>query len=243
VPQMPQARHAQQHLIGLRFRRRKIDHGELRGSGEEVGLSRWGLRAKTWGRRRARRGSRVPGCRDRRSGPGPPAACRDEAPRRRLPAFSPPVVRVLQDEIELRRIGRASPRGPHVRSGRGRHPAADTRSIRCDRISEEAALEWLEQHWPRERAAGSWRRAGPAHGPERTVPRGTPVAATRLVRIIDPIDGTRGLMYDKRSAWILAAVAPAAGREDVATGHRGRGDDRGADVQAGPSRPVQRGPG
>jgi hypothetical protein len=26
--------------------------------------------------------------------------------------------------------------------------------------------------------------------------------------IVDPIDGTRGLMYDKRSAWALAAVAP-----------------------------------
>ncbi|MBI3974149.1 MAG: inositol monophosphatase [Chloroflexi bacterium] len=28
--------------------------------------------------------------------------------------------------------------------------------------------------------------------------------------IVDPIDGTRGLMYEKRSAWILAAVAPGA---------------------------------
>ena len=29
--------------------------------------------------------------------------------------------------------------------------------------------------------------------------------------IIDPIDGTRGLMYDKRSAWFLAAVGPNLG--------------------------------
>ena len=34
-------------------------------------------------------------------------------------------------------------------------------------------------------------------------------AAIRL--IIDPIDGTRGLMYDKRSAWALAGVAPNRG--------------------------------
>jgi fructose-1,6-bisphosphatase/inositol monophosphatase family enzyme len=27
--------------------------------------------------------------------------------------------------------------------------------------------------------------------------------------IVDPIDGTRGLMFDKRSAWSLAAIAPA----------------------------------
>jgi len=31
--------------------------------------------------------------------------------------------------------------------------------------------------------------------------------------LIDPIDGTRGLMYDKRSAWFLAAVAPDRGEE------------------------------
>mgnify|MGYP000321007244 CR=1 FL=1 len=33
------------------------------------------------------------------------------------------------------------------------------------------------------------------------------------VWVIDPIDGTRGLMYDKRSAWALAAVAPQHGDE------------------------------
>jgi len=31
--------------------------------------------------------------------------------------------------------------------------------------------------------------------------------------IIDPIDGTRGLMYQKRSAWILTGVAPNRGTE------------------------------
>src|SRR5438034_1773780 len=34
-------------------------------------------------------------------------------------------------------------------------------------------------------------------------------AAIRL--IIDPIDGTRGIMYDKRPAWSLAGVAPNKG--------------------------------
>ncbi len=32
----------------------------------------------------------------------------------------------------------------------------------------------------------------------------------RLALLIDPIDGTRGLMYDKRPAWFIAAAAPAA---------------------------------
>lgn len=33
--------------------------------------------------------------------------------------------------------------------------------------------------------------------------------------LIDPIDGTRGLMYDKRSAWFLAGVAPDHGPSTV----------------------------
>src|SRR6185369_5510320 len=31
--------------------------------------------------------------------------------------------------------------------------------------------------------------------------------------IVDPIDGTRGLMYQKRSAWVLTGVAPNRGPE------------------------------
>ena len=44
-----------------------------------------------------------------------------------------------------------------------------------------------------------------------TFPQGTPVAQTILKCILDPIDGTRGLMYAKRSAWSLAALAPQRG--------------------------------
>jgi len=38
-----------------------------------------------------------------------------------------------------------------------------------------------------------------------------PSAAWRI--IVDPIDGTRGLMYQKRSAWILTGVAPNRGEK------------------------------
>jgi hypothetical protein len=44
-----------------------------------------------------------------------------------------------------------------------------------------------------------------------TFPRGIPVRKTVVKCILDPIDGTRGVMYDKRSAWILAALAPQRG--------------------------------
>lgn len=40
------------------------------------------------------------------------------------------------------------------------------------------------------------------------LPSGTPPEKVELYVIVDPIDGTRNLMYDLRSAWILTGVAP-----------------------------------
>lgn len=42
-------------------------------------------------------------------------------------------------------------------------------------------------------------------------PAGLDEASAAIRLIIDPIDGTRGLMYDKRAAWTLAGVAPNRG--------------------------------
>jgi hypothetical protein len=54
---------------------------------------------------------------------------------------------------------------------------------------------------------------GIEEGHPLTFPRGTAVARTELKCILDPIDGTRNLMCDKRSAWTLAALAPQRGKE------------------------------
>ena len=43
------------------------------------------------------------------------------------------------------------------------------------------------------------------------LPEGARAADARWRVLVDPIDGTRGLMYQKRSAWILAGVAPNRG--------------------------------
>src|SRR6478672_11539750 len=67
-----------------------------------------------------------------------------------------------------------------------------------DRIGEEAILEWLGAHWPR-----TWPMELVMEGLEEgctTFPVGTPVHRTQFKCILDPIDGTRGVMYDKRSA-------------------------------------------
>lgn len=89
--------------------------------------------------------------------------------------------------------------------------SADT-IYHIDRVSEEAIFAWFEAHWPR-----AWPvelvMEGIEDGETVTFPRGTPVARTHFKCIIDPIDGTRGIMYDKRSAWILAGLAPQRGEK------------------------------
>jgi hypothetical protein len=42
-------------------------------------------------------------------------------------------------------------------------------------------------------------------------PAGTPIDRCQARLIVDPIDGTRPIMYDKRSAWWLAGLAPNRG--------------------------------
>lgn len=88
--------------------------------------------------------------------------------------------------------------------------AADT-IYHVDKLSEDAIFAWFEEHWPR-----SWPVELVMEGIEDaenvTFPRGTPIAKTRFKCILDPIDGTRNVMYDKRSAWILSALAPQRGK-------------------------------
>jgi fructose-1,6-bisphosphatase/inositol monophosphatase family enzyme len=48
-------------------------------------------------------------------------------------------------------------------------------------------------------------------GGEVVLPRGAREADCRWRVLVDPIDGTRGLMYQKRSGWILTGVAPNRG--------------------------------
>lgn len=51
------------------------------------------------------------------------------------------------------------------------------------------------------------------HGEEgaKIFPEGAREADADIRLIVDPIDGTRGIMYDKRAAWALAGVAPNKG--------------------------------
>jgi hypothetical protein len=100
-------------------------------------------------------------------------------------------------------------RDPHAVA---RDSAADT--IYAIDAAVEPLLESFFEDWGRSMplvliAEGLEAEDG-SEGP-RTFPRGVSESAAALRVIVDPIDGTRGLMYDKRSAWSLAGVAPNRG--------------------------------
>lgn len=69
-----------------------------------------------------------------------------------------------------------------------------------DRVADDALVEWFEEHWPGVTLV--------SEGLDEPVVVGDDPAWTVIV---DTIDGTRGLMYDKRPAWSLAAAAPPGG--------------------------------
>jgi Inositol monophosphatase family len=79
-----------------------------------------------------------------------------------------------------------------------------------DKVSEALLLERLE---PEAGALGGVVLVAEGlPGGELVLPRGrSRPSAWRF--IVDPIDGTRGIMYQKRSAWVLGAVAPNRGDE------------------------------
>ena len=97
-------------------------------------------------------------------------------------------------------------------AGRFARVAAVTSSdtiYHVDRLGEAAILDWFERHWPR-----AWSVEIVMEGLEDgavTFPTGMPVKRTAWKCILDPIDGTRGLMHDKRAAWSLAGLAPQRG--------------------------------
>lgn len=79
-----------------------------------------------------------------------------------------------------------------------------------DRVSEQvlvAGLEEIAKQEPLLLVAEGAAEQGLA------LPRGTPETECRWRVLMDPLDGTRGLMFQKRSGWILTGVAPNRGAD------------------------------
>jgi fructose-1,6-bisphosphatase/inositol monophosphatase family enzyme len=78
-----------------------------------------------------------------------------------------------------------------------------------DRISEAVLVDHFERigrEWPCLLVAEGLGADG------RTIlPRGLRESEVEIIVLVDPIDGTRGLMYQKRPAWVLTGVAAYRG--------------------------------
>ena len=111
-----------------------------------------------------------------------------------------------------------------------------------DKCGEAAILAWFENAWP-----VGWPVEVVMEGIDGGLcfPEGTPVSQTRWKCILDPIDGTRGIMYDKRSAWTLGGIAPQRGEDtrlssivaaamtEIPTSKQWRADQFSATVEGG----------
>lgn len=123
------------------------------------------------------------------------------------PLVNPPFTDYLLCLIEFTRSSLIAHRQQHSHT-RWADIATQTEAdtiFKVDEITENLIISWLETHWPAD-APIELIIEGTHNG--ITFPHGTPKDATLWKLIIDPIDGTRGLMYDKRPAWILTGLAP-----------------------------------
>ncbi len=108
--------------------------------------------------------------------------------------------------------------------------AGDT-VFEIDRVSEASLLrrfEELARDWPLLLVAEGLGADG-----RRVLPTGTREEDTEIVVLVDPIDGTRGLMYQKRPAWILTGVAAARQGNADRAGNAGNAGNAGSAGAAG----------
>lgn len=112
------------------------------------------------------------------------------------------------EEALSRRVARALDRLGTRGSAAVRETAHDT-IYALDRVGEQGLARLLR---PLARLAPFVLVAEGVEDPIlRVHPRGTREGRAPLRLLLDPVDGTRGFMYGKRSAWVVAALAPNRG--------------------------------
>ena len=117
-------------------------------------------------------------------------------------------IRVLHEQIRDAVVAACERSATENLSRVAREEEGDT-IYAIDRVSEELIVDFFE----REIAPhGSLILiAEGMEGGQMVLPRGAPEEQAVWRIIVDPIDGTRCLMYQKRSAWVLTGVAPNRG--------------------------------
>lgn len=126
------------------------------------------------------------------------------------PAFGDllPIIRELHNRIRQRVVAACESRSTDELSQVSQETSADT-IFAIDRVSETELVDFLERNV--ERTGSIVLVAEGLEAGAMTIPRGTDPADARWRMIVDPIDGTRCIMYQKRNAWVLTGVAPNRG--------------------------------
>ena len=117
-------------------------------------------------------------------------------------------IRQLHTQIRDTIVAACEQRALEDLSNVAQEAAGDTIYV-IDRISEEVLVEFFEKEVAPKAPMVLLAEGLP--GGKLVLPRDTSEEDTVWRIIVDPIDGTRGLMYQKRSAWILTGVAPNRG--------------------------------
>ena len=124
---------------------------------------------------------------------------------------------VVDRLIEFQKLVRDVVIKSHKSAGQhevSRSSAADTIykiDTDVDPILEEFCEDWAEETPLVLVAEGLEDEDGNEVVGGKVFPYGTKDEDAKIRVIVDPIDGTRGIMYDKRPAWALAGVAPNRG--------------------------------
>ena len=126
-------------------------------------------------------------------------------------------LRALHDDIRAAVVAQAERQSVEALAAiaEDETPGEDT-IFAIDRVSEERLVDFFERHIAPERPlvliAEGLHDVGFGPG-ALPLPRGLAPDDAEVRILVDPIDGTRPYMYQKRSAWILTGVAPNAGPE------------------------------
>jgi fructose-1,6-bisphosphatase/inositol monophosphatase family enzyme len=121
-----------------------------------------------------------------------------------------PLLKQLHESIRDRVVAACERSATETLAAVAREQEGDT-IYAVDRFGEEPLIDFFERE-----LASSVPLILIAEGlldGKIVLPRGVHESEAALRIIVDPIDGTRGLMYQKRSAWVLTGVAPNRGED------------------------------
>lgn len=121
-------------------------------------------------------------------------------------AYLLPIIQRLHRHIRANVLA-ACEESPAAALAQVDHEGHDDTIYAIDRVSEAALIEFFE----RELTEPVVLIAEGLPAGELVLPAPATATEARWRIIIDPIDGTRGLMYQKRPGWILTGVAPNLG--------------------------------